>query len=116
MIVNKTKKLGQYFTPSLLATDIVSATKYLYSQNSIDILEPAFGKGAFLSALKKENVNYADFLGIEIDSTLNTTTDIRLNVGDFAEITPDKQYDLIITNPPYTRHHLIEKEQKERQE
>lgn len=114
MIVNKTKILGQYFTPSMLATDIVSATKYLYSQNGIDILEPAFGKGSFLSALKKENVSYADFLGIEIDSTLNTTTDIRLNVGDFAEISPDKQYDLIITNPPYTRHHLIKKEQKER--
>ena len=114
MIVNKTKILGQYFTPLPLAIDIVSATKYLYCQNNIDILEPAFGKGAFLSALRNEGIDYADFLGIEIDNTLNTAPDICLNVGDFTEILPDKQYDLIITNPPYTRHHLIEKEQKER--
>lgn len=114
MIVNKTKVLGQYFTPFSLATDIVSATKHLYCQNNIDVLEPAFGQGVFLSALQSENVHYNDFLGIEIDTELkNNASNMRLLNGDFTELNPDKQYDLLITNPPYTRHHLLEKTHKE---
>lgn len=114
MIINKTKIFGQYFTPFSLAADIVSATKYLYCQTPIDVLEPAFGQGVFLSALQSEDVHFNDFLGIEIDTELKKNiSNMRLYNCDFTELNPDKQYDLLITNPPYTRHHLLEKSYKE---
>lgn len=114
MIVNKTKILGQYFTPDTLASDIVKATKHLYPREYLSVVEPAFGQGTFLTALLNENIKFEDFLGVEIDNTLHKELFDKVEVinADFTDTMPQKQYDLLITNPPYTRHHLLEAEQK----
>lgn len=116
MTINKTKILGQYFTPSNLANDIVSATRRFYTKDTLSVLEPAFGEGAFCDALKVSNIPFDDFYGIEIDNSLSTngaTENVHIEYTDFTNKLPQKQYDLILTNPPYTRHQLIPKTQKE---
>lgn len=111
MIVNKQKSLGQYFTPIALAEDIVHSSKAFFPAHP-SILEPAYGQGVFLHALKNEDVDYYDFLGVEIDCSLNNTYSKHLINADFTKLQPSCQYDVVITNPPYTRHHLIDKEYK----
>ncbi len=114
MTVRKEKLLGQYFTPPDLAKDIVQATRTRYKDGAISILEPAFGKGAFLDALKVADVHYSKFCGVELDgSLLSECPSADVLHGDFTRMIPE-QYDLILTNPPYTRHHLIPAEEKER--
>lgn len=111
MIVNKQKVLGQFFTPLELAEDIVHSAK-MYFPNNPMVLEPAYGEGVFFEALQNENVNCSSFLGIEIDSTLNNHNSHNILNADFTQLSPLNQFDVIITNPPYTRHHLIDKDEK----
>src|SRR5262249_54923877 len=39
---------------------------------------------------------------------------LRLIRGDFTRLTPDRQYALVLTNPPYIRHHHLDREDKKR--
>ncbi len=117
MTATKAKIWGQYFTPAPLANDIISATRHFFEEGVSVALEPAFGKGAFYEALKVAEIPVDEFCGVEIDPTLvadRVACGAQLECADFTDIPPRKQCDLIITNPPYTRHHLIPKEQKER--
>lgn len=117
MTVNKAKILGQYFTPDKLTNDIVSATRHFYKRDALSVLEPAFGEGAFYDALTKAKVFFDEFYGIEIDNSLALNRAIEnahIDYADFTDKLPQKQYDLILTNPPYTRHQLIPKNQKKR--
>ncbi len=114
MITDKAKKLGQYFTPAFLAEDIVKATKHLYGVGDLSVIEPAYGQGAFLNALLNQGVSFKDFLGVEIDKALCNFSSEYAEIlnADFTSLIPKKTYNLLITNPPYTRHHLLEAEQK----
>ena len=122
--IDERRKLGQFDTPTSLARDIISfGIKNIDTPHDIRFFDPAFGTGAFYSALLTEaDVNdIALATAIEIDPLFANATDdfwhdCNINVinADFTDIEPDNHYNLIICNPPYVRHHLIDVENKAR--
>ena len=99
--------LGQIFTRDLVAEYMVSLFTL---EDKALILDPCFGEGAFLTALKKTG-KYNAF-GYEIDKRLfeNNKANFKgfiLNNEDFLQATPKKKFDGIIMNPPYIRHEKI---------
>ncbi|MDR1085629.1 MAG: hypothetical protein LBP22_12440 [Deltaproteobacteria bacterium] len=116
--IEERRRLGQFATPTALARDIVSfGLKHIDSQEGIRFFDPAFGTGAFYSALLQEadGDNIINATAVEIDplftnvaSNLWPEKEINIVNADFTAIEPDSKYNLIICNPPYVRHHLIE--------
>lgn len=110
-------RLGQFATPSRLALDILDYAKSVLPEDEkVRFLDPAFGTGAFYSALR--TVFPADRIatatGFEIDqhygkpaSFLWRSTALDLRLEDFTMAKPDASYNLVICNPPYVRHHHI---------
>ncbi|MDR2142095.1 MAG: Eco57I restriction-modification methylase domain-containing protein, partial [Deltaproteobacteria bacterium] len=117
------RKLGQFATPTSLAKEIVAfGLKQLSAPNNITFFDPAFGTGAFYSALLQEGVfnNIAKATVVEIDplfanAAKNIWSKYNINIinDDFTNINPDGLYNFVICNPPYVRHHLIEPKNKE---
>lgn len=123
--IESRRRLGQFATPYELAQEIMDFGLALQEKNEISFLEPAFGTGAFYSALLSEcgkqtkNINTA--IGIEVDRDFYTAanelwghTNINLVSGDFTEMDSFEKVNLLISNPPYVRHHYIAQEQKSR--
>ena len=121
-------KLGQFATPTVLATDILEYAKTLLSTfQQIRFLEPAFGTGAFYSALLQvfPSARIAKAWGYEIDPHYGkeaikfwANTPLTLNIADFTQIIPpvsnESKANLLICNPPYVRHHHLSTEEKSR--
>jgi adenine-specific DNA-methyltransferase len=121
-------KLGQFATPSALATSILQQAKqFLPSNQSIRFLDPAIGTGAFYSALLRvfPHDQVAAVRGYEIDPHYGEVTHslwpdrrTEIVIDDFTQALPPEQdqdkYNLIICNPPYVRHHHLPKEDKKR--
>ena len=119
--IDDRRKLGQFSTPYKLAEEIVSFGLNLLNTNEISFLEPCIGSGAFYSALLSiaDPTEIKSAAGIEVDSEyfecakdLWKDTGIKLLNADFVGMKPDKQYNLLITNPPYIRHHYLSQEKK----
>ena len=114
-------KLGQFATPAKLATDILEHAKTLLSPTrQIRFLDPAFGTGAFYSALLRLFTfgRIVSAWGYEIDphygqeaKKLWAKTPLKLNVADFTQAplptTDEHRANLLICNPPYVRHHHL---------
>jgi len=110
-------RLGQFSTPFDLAVAAVrESLRYLGNDSPVHFLDPAFGTGAFYSALRQEcDGRVASAHGFEIDSHYgapsmqlwrNTALDLR--IADF--IRADRKSisaNLLICNPPYVRHHHL---------
>lgn len=99
--------LGQVFTKSIVAEYMVSL--FTLKKNAT-ILDPCFGAGAFLSAIKKDGKYKA--VGYEIDKKLFESkceefSEFSLENSDFLQAPQTKKYDGIIMNPPYVRHEKI---------
>lgn len=99
--------LGQIFTSSEVANYMVSL---INKPHDSKILEPCFGNGSFLSALK--DAGYSDVTGVEIDDSLysmclDTYPDFKLIKSDFLSFSQENDFDAIIMNPPYIRHEKI---------
>lgn len=121
-------KLGQYATPSELALEIIrQSVSYLGSGETIRFLDPAFGTGSFYGALLQTlpQGRIESARGYEIDphygvpaTELWSSTSLELHLEDFtrakAPLSPIDRANLLICNPPYVRHHHLEKEEKER--
>lgn len=121
-------KLGQFATPTGLATEILEFAKTILPANTkIRFLDPAFGTGSFYSALLKtfprSRIKYAT--GYEIDehfaaSAAELWNDelLELKHADFTkQIAPSSDKDranLLICNPPYVRHHHLSNNDKNR--
>lgn len=110
--------LGQYSTPYKLASLICKKIKSLTGNRIDSVLEPAIGTGVFYSALTEE-IAVDKFVGYEIDehyfnpsSLLWDKTNLQLYNQDFLSVQPNEKFSLIISNPPYTRHHHISSERK----
>ena len=119
-------RLGQFATPNVLAKEIVTyILGLLDDKEPINFLEPALGSGSFYSALlqgvEPERINSA--VGFELDSRFVALANelwsefgLKVIEGDYTklyrELTPD--YNLILTNPPYVRHHHIDRYTKAR--
>jgi hypothetical protein len=116
------RKLGQFATPTFLARDIAAfGLRHINTQNDIRFFDPAFGTGSFYSALLQEadSDTIIEAAAVEIDPLFADAAnvlwlDYNINIinADFINTEPDKHYNLIICNPPYVRHHLIESKNK----
>ncbi len=114
-------KLGQFATPPALALDILAYARTLVSADApVRFLDPAFGTGAFYSALLQVfgPAQIASAVGYEIDPyygnparDLWSGTGLDLRITDFTLAPmPDAKQDgasLLICNPPYVRHHHL---------
>lgn len=114
-------RLGQFATPTELAAEIAAVTRPLMAgRASIRFLDPAFGTGAFYSALLRSyspsDIAWAK--GYEVDPhyglpalSLWQDTHLKLEIADFTQLSPPTtdrdRPNLIICNPPYVRHHHI---------
>lgn len=121
--IENRRRFGQFATPYELAQEIISYGLKLQDEKEISFLEPAIGTGAFYSALLSEcgkhSKNIKSATGIELDSDFFTAahklwkdTSINLVNSDFTEIDCLEKANFLISNPPYVRHHYINKEQK----
>src|SRR5216684_7078801 len=121
-------KLGQFATPTALAADILRFARSQRSPRStVRFLDPAFGTGAFYSALLQEfsRTEVDAALGYEIDPHYGRQalklwhgTPLRLRLADFTTAAPpasdDEKATLVICNPPYVRHHHMSSADKRR--
>lgn len=121
-------KLGQFATPTVLATDIIEYAKTLVSTSQqVRFLDPAFGTGSFYSALLRSFPisRIAKAWGYEIDlhygqeaRKLWANTPLELSISDFTQVAPpvadEDKANLLICNPPYVRHHHLSADEKSR--
>lgn len=119
-------RLGQFSTPTGLARDIILyGLSLIDDSKNIRFLDPAFGTGSFYSALV--NVIGADRIeaayGYEIDTYYGNPaqeiwrkSDLNLRIEDFTKVAlptdVESQFNFIICNPPYVRHHHISNKDK----
>lgn len=115
-------RLGQFATPTALAFDILTfAATLLPEQECIRFLDPAVGTGAFFSALRQvfPERRIETALGFEIDSHYGkpasqiwSGTGFTIRLADFTMSEPSEQFNLVICNPPYVRHHHLRNGEK----
>src|SRR5438067_1944588 len=108
-------RLGQFATPTALASDITRHTvNLLPNGTSIHFLDPAVGTGAFFSALlgAAEPSRIERAVGFEIDPhyarpacELWSGSSLQVRLEDFTKAKPPQddnlKFNLIICNPPY---------------
>lgn len=117
-------KLGQFATPPELALSIASYVRSLTDKDpALRFLDPAVGTGSFFSALfQTMPQKIAAATGIEIDPFFAATAKelwaangLDVLQGDFTrQPLPSRRFNLILTNPPYVRHHHLTAEEKDR--
>ncbi len=118
-------RLGQFATPPNLALDIARYAFDLWRcrPDAASFLDPAIGSGSFYSALRRTfpQQAIADACGVEIDPPFADAakhlwegSGLRIIPGDFTRLSPDRLYNLVLTNPPYVRHHHLDGADKER--
>jgi len=122
-------RLGQFATPNALAIDIARYVDSLIvdRKGGIRFADPSIGSGSFFSAaltvfgLKR----IRSAVGVELDPAFvkaarDLWSDTALEVvrGDFTRLVADglrpPAPNLILANPPYVRHHHIDRGDKER--
>ncbi|MFL6843922.1 MAG: Eco57I restriction-modification methylase domain-containing protein [Allosphingosinicella sp.] len=116
-------RLGQFATPTALATHILAHAKILLGDEKVRFLDPAIGTGSFYSALRRvfPSEQIKEAAGFEIDphygepaQHLWAGSGLRLELADFTRQEPEPRFNLVICNPPYVRHHHLGKEEKDR--
>ena len=119
-------KLGQFATPTILATEILEYAKTLLAPHlKVRFLDPAIGTGSFYSALLRAfpPTQIASAVGYEIDhhygheaTKLWGETPLQLKIADFTRSkspnSDSAKANLLICNPPYVRHHHLAAEEK----
>ncbi|MGH9452151.1 MAG: Eco57I restriction-modification methylase domain-containing protein [Terriglobia bacterium] len=117
-------KWGQFATPFELALSLARYAHKALGERSLRFLDPAVGTGSFYSALSQAvpAITIEAATGIELDplfaeaaTNLWGKSGLRIVQGDFTKQKPPPQrFDLVLTNPPYVRHHHLEAAQKAR--
>jgi hypothetical protein len=118
-------RCGQFSTPSALADDIVAYCWEYWKDKGrpIRFLEPCLGTGSFYSSLRRiipaSSIESAyscelDDSHVEVARDLWQDSGLQVRHADFLkELPPKKKFNLLITNPPYVRHHHLESARKE---
>src|SRR3990167_4167964 len=122
-------RLGQFATPNALAVDIARYIESVLGRTKVSIrfADPSIGSGSFFSAALAVfgSKRISSAVGVELDPAFadaarNLWTDAGLEVvrGDFTRIVATGSCppapNVILANPPYVRHHHINREDKER--
>ena len=100
--------LGQVFTNESVARLMVSLFTI---DKSAKILDPCFGKGAFIDACVEKGFENIDGFEIDVDLfNLVSTKHSKLSLKniDFFKVDNKIKYDAIIMNPPYIRQEKID--------
>jgi tRNA G10 N-methylase Trm11 len=116
---------GQFATPPALSLDIA---RYAWGRlkrrkGGFAFLDPAIGTGsffgAFCQAFPHDRIEAAT--GIELDKpfaeaakTIWQKQGLKVIQADFTKQKPEAVYNLILTNPPYVRHHHLPAGEKAR--
>ena len=111
--IKKDKNLGNTYTHPLVSDFIVKELSKIKT-NFKNILEPSIGAGSFYYSSKKY-LTYDNFEGFDIDGSpleLLKEENINLHNEDFLLCQIEKEYDLIITNPPYISFNNLKVEDK----
>ena len=123
--MTKEKENGIYYTPKQLAG---FAASIAISSSAQSILDPSYGEGALLLSARDRLLSLgsrnpdSQLFGFDILPPKNGVIE-AFNKGhlnskhllrqDFFSVLPSKpgiKYDIILTNPPFVRHHLIPKD------
>jgi adenine-specific DNA-methyltransferase len=117
-------KWGQFATPFELALSLARYARKMVGQGKLRFLDPAIGTGSFYSALSQvfppKSIEAAT--GIELDPLFAEAAKsfwgkngLHIVEGDFTKQKPPAQrFNLILTNPPYVRHHHLDSDEKNR--
>lgn len=116
-------KLGQFATPTDLARGLLRylSDGFFPEGQKVRFLDPAVGTGSFYSALRHtvrdDRIEKAE--GFEIDEHYGSPAKelwgregLAYHIGDFVEALPRPDFNLVVCNPPYVRHHHLEKDKK----
>ena len=109
---------GVYYTPTELSTRLVK--QILADIKPAKIFDPACGEGSLLEAANKvlrndNTIKRFELYGCDISPNLKKLSNLRLKKvweNDFIEQKFNQQFDLILMNPPYVRHHAIPRKLK----
>ena len=113
-------KCGQTATPPALARAITRDLLNRIPSESPHVLEPACGTGAFISALF-DCCPKSEIYAVEADSeyaaaaaSLWSNARCTIEAADFFDTVLDHlgEFDGLVSNPPYTRHHHISADKK----
>jgi adenine-specific DNA-methyltransferase len=122
-------RLGQFATPTTLAREMLDFGLTLHSKRRpISFLDPALGSGSFFCALlacaHSRSRQIAAARGFEIDpayaqvaSSAWKDTPLQVFERDFTtagSASNEEKATLLICNPPYVRHHHIDRARKTR--
>ena len=122
-------RLGQFATPNALAVEIARYVKSVLgrTKGSIRFADPSIGSGSFFSAALEvfDSKRISSAVGIELDPAFadaahNLWAHAGLEIvrGDFTRVVETGSCPLapnvILANPPYVRHHHMNREDKER--
>jgi methylase of polypeptide subunit release factors len=92
-------------------------------KGTFSFLDPAIGTGsfyaAFLQTFPQDRIDFAT--GVELDKLFGAAANalwkelgLHLIQADFTRLKRERQYNVILTNPPYVRHHHLDTAGKER--
>lgn len=118
----KLKRLGQFFTTDKGIRDKLFSHVESNQDKEISILEPSCGTGCIITeCLKNDRLKNVIIDGVEIDKDIckeitplfENYKNVSIYNGNFLERYFDKQYDIIVGNPPYFEIRLDENQKKQ---
>lgn len=117
-------KWGQFATPPELALSLARYAHRLMGGRNAHFLDPAVGTGSFYSAALQAfgEKHIATATGVEMDplfakagASLWEGRGLHVIKGDFTrQRPPEQRFNLVLTNPPYVRHHHLDAGEKDR--
>ncbi len=110
--INQNIRRGVVYTPTEVARELARYVCLGKSIDTLSILEPSVGDGAFLDALtdqgvKQKNIQAIDISKVAIRRLKEDYQGVDLAVDDFISFSlkSSQEYDVLIGNPPYIRRH-----------
>jgi len=116
-------KLGQFATPPELALSLAQYAREILGKQRVRFIDPAIGTGSFFSAVAQTfpSSQIESALGIEVDPLFANAArnlwkgqNLQVLAGDFTVKHSESAFNLVLTNPPYVRHHHLPVSEKER--
>lgn len=104
MNVERSKQYGQYSTPVDIADFMIGLST---ARKSAPVLDPGCGSGVFIERLAR--AGYANIVGYEIDREVRCGGHANVIYRSFVSDDLDRQFELVIGNPPYVRWKNLER-------